>query len=421
MRLLHTSDWHLGQNFMGKSREAEHRSFIGWLLEEIESQSVDALVIAGDIFDTGTPPSYARKLYNDFIVSLRETGCRDVVILGGNHDSVATLEESRELLAYLNVIVVGGVAERGEDQVVVLNRRDNQPGAVLCAIPFVRPRDVVVSQSGESQQDKQRALQTGIVEHYADIHTLACQRRDAVATENPLPIIATGHLTTVGGTSSESVRDIYIGTLDAFPAECFPAANYIALGHLHKPQKVGGKDHIRYSGSPLPLSFDEAPTTKQVLLVDFDEGQLQRVEPLEVPRFQQLQCLKGSLSELEEQLGKLDDPEDGQTLWLEVVVRQDDYLSDITQRIEEMVEGRPIEVLRVRRDRSGKRTQIERQAKETLAELNVEEVFTRRLSQEDLNDELKVSLEEAFSQIVADLAQGGGEGLNTGENKEVVA
>ena len=140
MRILHSSDWHLGQHFMGKSREAEHRAFLDWILAQITQLKVDVLVVAGDLFDTGTPPSYARALYNNFIVEMRNHNCQ-LVVLGGNHDSVATLHESRDLLACLGTTVIGGISELPSDQVILLKDRKGRPGALLCAIPFLRSRE----------------------------------------------------------------------------------------------------------------------------------------------------------------------------------------------------------------------------------------------------------------------------------------
>ncbi len=151
MRILHTSDWHLGQHFMGKTREQEHRLFLDWLLETVRQKKVDAVVIAGDIFDTGVPPSYARTLYNQFIVELQAAGKCQLVVLGGNHDSVATLHESRSILACLNTSVIGAAGDDPAKQVVVLKDRKGRPGLVLCAIPYIRPRDVLV-RPGDSEQ-----------------------------------------------------------------------------------------------------------------------------------------------------------------------------------------------------------------------------------------------------------------------------
>jgi exonuclease SbcD len=405
MRLIHTSDWHLGQHFMGKSREPEHQAFLDWLLVQIKAHEVDALIVAGDIFDTGTPPSYARTLYNNFVVSLQPLSCQ-LVVIGGNHDSVAMLHESRQLLACLNGFVVGGVSRQLGQQVRVLNRYDGQPGALLCAAPYIRPRDVLTSRAGESGQDKKQALLNAIEAHYAKLYQLACKQRKLLGED--LPIIATGHLTTVGGQISESVREIYMGTLDAFPASAFPPADYIALGHLHQAQRVGKEEHIRYSGSPIPLSFDEAERPKQVLLVDFTHDQWPQVKSLIVPQFQRLHTLRGTLAEIEWQLNRLINSEDSalpaETIWLEIEVIGDDYLSDLQKRVQTLCEGKPLEILRVRRQRRGRQTAIFQEAKETLAELSVEEVFERRLSLENFEDEALVTrLKTTFQQLVAEL------------------
>lgn len=382
MRLLHTSDWHLGQHFMGKTRQAEHQAFCAWLIEQVREHAVDALIVAGDLFDSGAPPSYAREQYNRFIVALRETGAR-LVLLGGNHDSVAMLGESRDLLACLDTWVVPGVAADPAEQLLLLPRRDGTPGALLCAIPFVRPRDVLKSEAGQSAGDKQQALQAAIREHYRALFELAEARRAELGGR--LPIVATGHLTTVGASASESVREIYVGSLEAFPSDAFPPAAYIALGHIHRPQKVGGREHIRYSGSPIPLSFDEARQQKEVLLVDLHENGLEAVTPLPVPCFQPLVTLRGALAELAGAIAEAAaQGSAGRPVWLEVQVSADDYLSDLQKRVSALCEGLPVEVLRVRRERGSASAAQLAEARETLDELTAEEVFARRLQQEAL-------------------------------------
>ena len=172
MRILHTSDWHLGQNFYSKSRAAEHEAFLNWLLETAQAHEVDAIIVAGDIFDTGSPPSYARELYNRFVVNLQQTGCH-LVIVAGNHDSVATLNESRDILAFLNTTVVASAGHAPQ----ILKKRDGTPGAVLCPIPFLRPRDIVQSQAGLSGTEKQQHLLQAITDYYHQQHADACNLR----------------------------------------------------------------------------------------------------------------------------------------------------------------------------------------------------------------------------------------------------
>ena len=397
LRILHTSDWHLGQHFMGKTRQTEHQAFCSWLLEQVRARDVDVLLIAGDVFDTGAPPSYAREQYYRLVVELRDAGCA-LVVLGGNHDSPAMLGESRSLLAQLGAQVVPGVGVDLAEQVLLLNDRTGQPGAVLCAIPFIRPRDVLASQAGQSAQDKQQSLQQAIAEHYRALYELASSTRDELG--QALPIIATGHLTTVGASASESVREIYVGSLEAFPTSAFPPADYIALGHIHRPQKVGGLEHIRYSGSPIALSFDEARQQKEVLLLEFGAA-LQSITPLPVPVFQPMASLRGSLKELAGAIAEAaaqGTPE--RPVWLEVQVSTDDYLSDLQSRINALCEGLPVEVLRIRRERGNASASLASEARETLDELSVEDVFARRLQQETLEEEDAQRLQGLYRQVL---------------------
>ncbi|MRT06496.1 exonuclease subunit SbcD [Pantoea agglomerans] len=377
MRIIHTADWHLGQFFYNKSRAAEHQAFLDWLLIQIEQHQVDALIIAGDLFDTGTPPSYAREMFNRFVVALQPSGCQ-LIVLAGNHDSVATLNESRELLACLNTRVIATPQEK--DDVLLLNTRHGEPGALLCAIPYLRPRDILRSRAGQSGRDKQTSLLEAIAHHYQQRFTAA------QALGHALPIIATGHLTTVGVSQSDSVRDIYIGTLDAFPASAFPTADYIALGHIHRAQRVAGSEHIRYSGSPIPLSFDELGTEKSVFLLELTTSGLQSVTPLVVPQAQPMQVLKGSLAQIAEQLNAFSTAEQEKPTWLDIEVTTQEYLSDLQRQVETLTATLPVEVLLLRRSREQRQQSLARLDNETLSELKVEEVFARRLA---LDEELQ--------------------------------
>ena len=406
MRILHTSDWHLGQHFMGKSRQAEHHALIEWLLVQVQAHAVDAVLIAGDIFDTGAPPSYARELYGHLVARLHSAGVA-LLLLGGNHDSVATLGESRSMLAILSTTVVAAVGAP-EDHVVVLPQRSGEPGCIVCAVPFLRPRDVVQSQAGQSADAKQQNLQAAIQSYYQSVVNAGRAKQMTLQNEwgRLVPLIATGHLTTVGASSNESVREIYVGSLDAFPTAAFPAVDYLALGHIHKPQKVGGLEHIRYCGSPIPLGFDEARQQKEVLLVDLDASGLTAVTPLPVPRFQALMSVSGNLDALVTAIsaaaaqGSADQP-----VWLEVTVAEDDYLSDLPARISTMTQGLPVEVLRVRRQRANTAASLAAEALATLDELSPVEVFARRLALEELTPDVQQALEARFGEIVQSLAE----------------
>lgn len=397
MRILHTSDWHLGQHFIGRSRASEHSAFLHWLTEQAEQLQIDAIIVAGDLFDTATPPSYARELYNQFIVSLQRCGCQ-LVVLAGNHDAAAVLNESKGLLHYLNTQVITAPAEQPEQQLIILKNRQQQPAAILCAIPFLRPRDLLLSQRGQSATDKSSDLQQAIHAHYQTLYTAAELYNSQQQTD--LPVIMTGHLTTVGAKTSESVRDIYIGTLEALPASAFPPADYIALGHIHKSQQINAPGDIRYSGSPIALSFDEANQQKQLWLVEF-AGREKTVSSVAIPCFQPLLSITTALAQLSEKVTQaLNNLPPQQRLWLEVVVsEQDGYLSDLQQQVEQQLADLPVELLRLRRQRKTDVNSLQTDSQISLTELTPEQVWQSRLQLETLSSEQLQQL-NALHQLV---------------------
>jgi exonuclease SbcD len=432
MRIIHTSDWHLGQHFYGKSRAPEHQQFLNWLIEQSKSQQIDAIIVAGDIFDTGTPPSYAREIYFDFIAKLHRTQCQ-LVVLAGNHDSVAMLTESQKILQQLSTRVVSAVSNNMAEQVFVLNSLKTEQQAVICAIPFIRPRDIVKSYAGQSANEKQRSLQQAITEHYQVLFEQAqglSQFNQVDGTR--LPIIATGHLTTIGASTSESVRDIYIGTLEAFPASEFPAADYIALGHIHRPQKVTKGEHIRYSGSPIALSFDEANTQKSIVIAEFKNGELSKTELCNVPCFQPLAMVKTHLETLSEDIASVvelksialknedssiaaspsaeekithDEIPAQDKIWLDIEIESAEYLQDLSARIEQIVKELPVEVLLVRRSKKSRQQMPSHEKKVTLSELSVQEVFDARMALEPWDSDEQQQRKTRLNSLYLNIAE----------------
>jgi len=450
MRIIHTSDWHLGQYFYGKSRAAEHQQFLNWLIVQAKERQVDVIIVAGDIFDTSTPPSYAREMYFDFIAKLHQTNCQ-LIILAGNHDSVAMLAESQAVLANLSTRVVTQVIPVAIDeselqdkesaatkaiaqQVFPIINVKGQATAIICAIPFVRPRDVIKSRAGQSAKDKQQSLQQAISDHYQSLYQYALELAERLAKDlqlpqgEQLPIIATGHLTALGvslsDSKSDSVRDIYIGSLEAFPASAFPPADYIALGHIHRAQKIAKSEHIRYCGSPIPLSFDEAKQDKRVLLVEFCSGKFKQVIDIIVPCFQPLYMVKTSVDDLEENLKqtliefKHFKEQQAQSIlpdvmplesnaWLDIEIDNGEHLSDLSQRVSELVIDMPFEVLLVRRCKKARmrqQAQLAQQDNSTLSELSLMDVFDSRLSQLDWQTDEEVARKTRLKQMFTELS-----------------
>ncbi|MEZ8246442.1 exonuclease subunit SbcD [Vibrio splendidus] len=407
MKILHTSDWHLGQNFYNKSRKNEHERFLQWLLEQVTEHDIDAIIVAGDIFDTSTPPSYAREMYNKFVVDSNKIGCQ-LVLLGGNHDSVSVLKETQQLLKYMGADVIPNTNEDHATQVVELKGKNGDVEALVCAIPFIRPRDVLTSQAGVTGVERQKQLGNAIKQHYQSVYDAAVEKRATFENSEHMPIIATGHLTAMGVQQSDSVRDIYVGNLDGFAADGFPDADYIALGHIHRPQVVAKREYIRYCGSPIPLSFDELKSQKQVCVVEFVEGE-RTISQLPVPTFQPLAEIKGDLSEIESQLNQYIGLDSEQSVWLSIEVQAQDYLSDLQERMRALTEGLNVEVLQLRRARERRNQALEQESAETLSELSPMDVFTKRIALEEFEtDSEKARLERMtvkFKQVMVEVSE----------------
>ncbi|MFS1934438.1 exonuclease subunit SbcD [Vibrio splendidus] len=407
MKILHTSDWHFGQNFYNKSRKNEHERFLQWLLEQVTEHDIDAIIVAGDIFDTSTPPSYAREMYNKFVVDSNKIGCQ-LVLLGGNHDSVSVLKETQQLLKYMGADVIPNTNEDHATQVVELKGKNGDVEALVCAIPFIRPRDVLTSQAGVSGVERQKQLGDAIKHHYQSVYDAAVEKRATFGNSEHMPIIATGHLTAMGVQQSDSVRDIYVGNLDGFAADGFPDADYIALGHIHRPQVVAKREYIRYSGSPIPLSFDELKSQKQVCVVEFVEGE-RTISQLPVPTFQPLAEIKGDLSEIESQLNQYIGLDGEQSVWLSIEVQAQDYLSDLQERMRALTEGLNVEVLQLRRARERRNQALEQESAETLSELSPMDVFSKRIALEEFEtDSEKARLERMtvkFKQVMVEVSE----------------
>jgi len=276
LTILHTSDWHLGRRLYGRMRYDEFEAFLEWLETTISAQKVDVLIVAGDIFDTMTPSNRAQALYYEFLGKVSTLCCEHIVIVAGNHDSPTFLDAPSQVLKFLNVHVIGTACEDLSDEVLVLDDNKGNTHCIIAAVPYLRDRDVRSSSAGESADSKDANVIKGIRAHYDEVANLAKDQQKSLSQthQRHIPIIATGHLFAAGSktTEDDGVRDLYVGNLGQISAEMFDECfDYVALGHLHVPQRVGGQGHIRYSGSPIAMGFGEAKQQKQVLLVQFGD------------------------------------------------------------------------------------------------------------------------------------------------------
>ncbi len=401
MKLLHTSDWHLGRALDGRKRYDEYEAFLNWLAALIESEDIDALLVAGDVFDSSTPSNRAQELYYRFLCRVAASPRRHVVVTAGNHDSPSFLNAPRELLKFLNIHVVGCASESPADEVIVIKGPDDEPRLIVCAIPYLRDRDIRTAEAGESVEDKERKIVEGIRAHYRMVYDAA--REKQALLKRPVPIVAMGHLYTEGGKTvdGDGVRELYIGSLLHVGRDVFPdCIDYLALGHLHIPQSVGGSDFIRYSGSPLPIGFGEAAQKKSVVLVEFSDG-APVVADIPVPRFQELRSLQGDWPTLARRIDEL--RVNKSNAWLEILYEGDEAAGDLQKRLDEAVEGTAIEILRVRNNRMLERAMGGKAGEETLDDLNVTDVFERCLEAHNVSAERRPALLSAYREIIVSL------------------
>ena len=408
LRLFHTSDWHLGQNLHGQERDYEHLCFLDWLLAQLASQRPDALLIAGDIFDTANPPLKAQERLYDFIVSAHEQQPQlSIVMIAGNHDSGSRIELPAPLMRRLRTHAIGRIlwlddGELDAERLLIpLPDADGNIAAWCLALPFLRPAEVTGAQLGD---DYLRGI--------GQVH----ERLIAAANARRQPgqaLVAISHAHMAGGSISEdSERSLIIGNAEALPASLFdPSVSYVALGHLHKPQQVNGESRIRYSGSPIPLSFSEISYPHQILDIQLKGETLLSVEPRLIPRAVNLQRLgPAPLNEILAQLADLPDidllAETRRQPWLEVRARLDEPQPDLRQQIETALQGKAVRLVRIAAEYAGRNTDGNEREEQLieLDQLSPQELF-KRAWQDQYASEVDQATLDDFAVLLQDVQQ----------------
>lgn len=406
MKILHTSDWHIGSALYGRKRYDESEQFLHWLVETIKNQSIEALLVAGDIFDTSTPSNTAQELYYRFLNEVSRTTCCHVIVTGGNHDSPSFLDAPKALLKAFNVHVVGSTAEREEDEVFVLKDAANNPKVIVCAVPFLRDRDVRQSSEGESYRDKENRLVEGIISHYQKVYEEACKERNELGKS--LPIIGMGHLFIAGSSiykrsgETNGERDLYVGSLGQVPADRLPPFDYFALGHLHIPQKVAGSETIRYSGSPMAMNFDEIHQQKSVVIVDIHDQHV-HIRTVPVPAFRHFEQIKGDWDSIEASLKRL--KEESFAGWVEVICEGQEAIGNLRERVYKLVENTSIEVLKIQNAMLFNAVMKQYEKEVELQDLNPADVFDQCLIDHGIPDDQKVVLKGLFSEVCRQISE----------------
>lgn len=409
MRLFHTSDWHLGQNLHGQERDFEHACFLDWLLRQLGQEQPDVLLIAGDIFDTVNPPVKAQERLYDFIVSAHEQQpLLTIVMIAGNHDSGSRIELPAPLMRRLRAHALGRVLWLDDGQLdaerllIPLPDASGAIAAWCLALPFLRPAEVTGAHLGDNY-----------LRGIGQVHEWLIEAANAKRLPGQA-LIAISHAHMAGGSVSEdSERSLIIGNAEALPASLFgPSISYVALGHLHKPQRVNSEERIRYCGSPIPLSFSEIGYQHQILDVRLDGETLVSVEPRLIPRAVNLQRIgPAPLSEILGQLAQLPDIDllaDVQRQpWLEVRVRLDEPQPDLRQQTEIALRGKAVRLVRIAVEYAGSGSRDGHDDNSQLIELDQltpQELFSRAW-QDSYGSSVDEQTLQDFAQLLQDVQQ----------------
>jgi DNA repair protein SbcD/Mre11 len=400
MKILHTSDWHLGRSLYDKKRYDEFEAFLNWLAEFIAFENIDLLLVAGDIFDSSTPSNRAQELYYSFLWQISQSCCRHVVIIGGNHDSPTFLDAPKNLLNMLNIKVVGATTGNTAEEIFVLKNRNNETEAIVCAVPFLRDRDIRTAEAGESPEDKTRNLLENISSHYKEVANGAHKLQDK---KNMVPVIGMGHLFTRNGRTSEGdgVRELYIGNIAHIDGEDISEGfDYMALGHLHLAQKAGDSETVRYSGSPLPMGFAEADQAKKVIVADFRDQTLS-ISECPVPCFRELIRLTGDIQAISDKIVELKSTDS--KAWLEIEITSLTVATMITAHFDELLKGSGLEILRIKNKNIIDRALTPLADNETLETLSDSDVFKRCLEAYEISGEECALLTDTYNEAIASL------------------
>jgi len=400
MKVLHTADWHIGKVLHKELLLPELRLFFEWLIGFIEDEEVDLLLISGDVFDLANPSIRDKEFYYECILQLYNSGCK-VIITGGNHDSVGELNAPKEILSTINISVVGGTPDDIKDELISIYNEEKQLELIVAATPFLRDRDLRNKLSDdEHYNNRAEAIRAGIKTHYQTLGDLCLAQKSAV------PVIAMGHLYAQGASASESERDIHVGNQAAVESSIFPSVfDYVALGHIHRPQMVDLNPIIRYSGSPIPLSFSEKEDKKIIVLLEIKENEIVDISEIEIPKNRELIKISGNLSEVSSALEKYD-PKYTFPSFVEIEIIEEEFSALILSQVEELTQlYESHEKFRILKSKTVFANQLMDTSSlftegVSIEELKPMDVFNKRLESEALDGKTIELLQCAFLELL---------------------
>ena len=407
MKILHTADWHLGQLFHEYDRTLEHQNFLNWLLETLKTEQIDVLLVSGDVFDISNPAAASIKMLYTFLKEATQKNTKlQIVITAGNHDSASRLEAPKPLLESSKIHIIGTIEKNSEGQIdyekltIPLQNAAGEITTWCLAIPFLRMGDY------PSVPNASNPYSEGVTALYREAFEFANAKKNTNQT-----IIAMGHLHTHHAEISDmdKTERLIMGGVECIPATAFnPEIKYVALGHIHKAQRIGGKEHIRYSGSPLPMSFSERNYKHQVILFELD-NEITSLKSIEIPVSIPLLRIPLKAEPLEEVLLKLHQLKDKNEVeiapYVEIQVLLEEPEPALRHKIDEVLKFKNVKLARIQPHYPLKKgSSSESLAPELLHELQPDAVFSKSY-QAKYGNEVPEHLMTLFQQTVNEVSQ----------------
>ena len=390
LKILHTSDLHLGKSLYNFNRHDEFEKMLDFLIKTIVELKVDVLLLSGDIFDTTMPSNDTQRLYYNFLNKLQQTPLKHTVIIAGNHDSPSFLGSPKILLeSFCKLSIVPSIDPQNLDQeVLILEDEQKKPYLIVAAIPYIRERDIRAFYLDEDESDRNLGYCKAVTEHISKVVERAFLKQEGLLnkTQVKVPVVAMAHLFTAGGICLEDdgVRDLFVGTLSHIDATVFdPRLSYVALGHLHVPQEVMKNKFIQYSGTPLAMGFSEKQD-KHFCLLSLD-GEKSELDFIQIPIFKHLSQVTGNLDEIQRKLLELKKLQ--QEVLIEIIVEGNDDTQSLQDLISDLTHDSKLKILRIKDQRMEvKSLNLADSKGQTLEQLTDEVVFKKRLERDLIND-----------------------------------
>jgi exonuclease SbcD len=404
MKIIHTADWHLGKILHRQDLYPDMSMFFDWLIAYIKNEHIDMLLVAGDVFDSAYPAHRDSATYYTFLHKLSELKIK-IIITGGNHDSISLLDAPAGILDTLNISVIGGARSNLEQEIIPCYHPDGDLVCVVLAVPFLRDKDLRQSLPASEMGDKNQTNEASIRHHYQQLVEIAIRKYG-----NDIPIIGMGHLYMKGSITSDSERDIHIGNLGGMDTSVIPKEiDYMALGHIHKPQKVSNMNHIRYCGSPVFLDFSEREYQKCIIQINIENQKISEIKSVPVPCQRDILKFTGTLDVVKASLAQYKNTRP-LSAFIELEVMEDAFNVQKMEELDQLKENMANEQYKILKSRltftgtasSEGNLPIENTS---ISDLSPTDIFKQKLAEGDLDASLNQELLETYQILMEEIYQ----------------